>query len=299
MVDNIEKKGKYIFFVILLTLIPFVLFGHSRKYLGEIGSFVFYISFHFLAGVVVRVYLSEKKYVHLIPISGVILYFLHLLSMKSIYFPLYIPTLSIMGLLAYVLGWKSKYFTWTKTLTLSGLLLLSSCIWCQIVIPIILFKNSYNIPEYHYLLGKQVDIQLQDMKGNSLGDSLKGKVVVLDLWFSRCGYCFDKFPFYDMLYEKYRDNPDIVVATVVPGNIDTKKDIEKVLKLHPLSAPVFYDSAGVTINRYQLAKYGYPNEIRMDKNGVIREVISGSVGDIVAEIYLERSIKSINNYLRE
>ncbi len=42
----------------------------------------------------------------------------------------------------------------------------------------------------------------------------KGKYVVLDFWSSTCGVCIEKFPKTQKLYEKYNDNPSVIVYSV-------------------------------------------------------------------------------------
>ena len=42
----------------------------------------------------------------------------------------------------------------------------------------------------------------------------KGKVLVLDFWYSACGSCFEKFPQFENLVSKYKSNKDILFFAV-------------------------------------------------------------------------------------
>lgn len=45
-------------------------------------------------------------------------------------------------------------------------------------------------------------------------DDLKGKIVLLDFWYTRCGYCFVKFPQVESAYRSYKDDPSVMVLAV-------------------------------------------------------------------------------------
>lgn len=54
------------------------------------------------------------------------------------------------------------------------------------------------------------NFQLQTADGDTVSiESFKGKLVIVDCWYTYCGYCFKAFPKVQGIYEKYKDNPDI------------------------------------------------------------------------------------------
>jgi thiol-disulfide isomerase/thioredoxin len=56
---------------------------------------------------------------------------------------------------------------------------------------------------------------LIDLKGSPVDrDSLQGKVVVLDMWATWCGWCFKGFPNLEGVYQHYKDNDKVVILAV-------------------------------------------------------------------------------------
>ena len=93
--------------------------------------------------------------------------------------------------------------------------------------------------------GKRVDI-----------DALKGKVVVLNLWFINCPNCLEEIKMLNALVEEYRANNDVVFVSLAASK---KTDLEKFLAKNPFKYTTIPD-ATVLI----LTKFGKP-----DKNGDI------------------------------
>lgn len=59
------------------------------------------------------------------------------------------------------------------------------------------------------------DYTFQDEKGNTIQLSqMKGKIVLLDFWSTRCGGCWTKFPEVQKLYDAFRANEKVIVSGV-------------------------------------------------------------------------------------
>jgi thiol-disulfide isomerase/thioredoxin len=70
------------------------------------------------------------------------------------------------------------------------------------------------------------DFELQTLDGKIItSEELRGKIVLLDFWDTRCGPCIQLMPHMEKLYSKYKDNPDIVIFIVNAGwqSIDEAK----------------------------------------------------------------------------
>jgi len=65
------------------------------------------------------------------------------------------------------------------------------------------------------------DFQIVDMNKKPLTTSdLKGKIVVIDLWATWCKPCIEFFPYLQVIYNKYKDNKDVmfVILNTASGN---------------------------------------------------------------------------------
>lgn len=287
-------KRKLLF--ILLVLIPFVGFGHVRGQISVHIAFAFYVVSYFLIGYLQNEFFKEKIY-HIITVASLVLYNVHLISEKYSYFPVYVPTLLILGGLSYFFGVRYlEYSNFRKVLFTIGMGSLIF-IWTYYFEPYQSYTRLVNSSEYSYLEGQKVDLKFKSLDGEVFDeDYFKNKTVILDFWFTKCGWCFDKFPFFDSLYNHYENNPNVVIASVVPGAIDSVDDIREVLKEYPLASPVFYDSASVIIKKYEFAKLGYPFEVRIDSNGIVRQTVRGVHNyKNYRSIYIEKSIEYINS----
>ena len=85
------------------------------------------------------------------------------------------------------------------------------------------------------------------------------KVIVLDLWTTNCGLCFEKFPYFEEVYLKYESNSNVEFYSV---NIPIKRDkLEKTKELVNRLGyrfPTIYSSEGNKIVSEKLNYYGYP-----------------------------------------
>ena len=70
------------------------------------------------------------------------------------------------------------------------------------------------------------DFELQTLNGKTItSHDLKGKVVLLEFWDTRCGPCIRLMPHMEKLFAKYRNNPNVVILIVNAGwqSIDDAK----------------------------------------------------------------------------
>ena len=121
--------------------------------------------------------------------------------------------------------------------------------------------------------GPAPDWSLPDLDGNIVHfASFKGKVVVLDFWGSWCGPCRMELPFFQSLYENYRDNKDVVVlgmnwerAETAPEHLRAAREY---MKQNSFTFPVVYDHAQVAVKGFGIQ--GFPSVFLIDKTGQIR-----------------------------
>lgn len=116
-------------------------------------------------------------------------------------------------------------------------------------------------------------------------DDGRGRVVVLDFWATWCTPCVKSLPALQKVHEQYRDNDDVVVASV---NTDQGKGrtrrVELFVKNNRFDFMVLVDDAFELQNAYRVASI--PTMVVIDKAGTVRNVkvgIQSSNTDVIAE----------------
>jgi len=126
-----------------------------------------------------------------------------------------------------------------------------------------LLKQRINKPE--------IDFALKGLDGKTVKLSdLKGKVVVLDFWATWCGPCKVSFPALQKIYDKYKNNPNIVILALntwerVSG-VEREDVVKKFIEENKYTFPVLYDEGFV--EKYGVE--GIPTKFVIDKKGMIQ-----------------------------
>ena len=122
-------------------------------------------------------------------------------------------------------------------------------------------------------------ITLPDAAGTPVSlESLKGKVVLVDIWASWCVPCKVAFPAYDALYREHRDHGLEVVAI----NVDEdRKAANTFLEGRGHSVRVLFDPKGVAPTGFKLK--GMPTSYLIDRKGVTRFAHEGFNDKILAD----------------
>lgn len=107
-------------------------------------------------------------------------------------------------------------------------------------------------PEYKFETLENESLRLSD---------LKGKPIFIDLWFTSCAPCIEKFPDLNIVAKKYKNEVHFVAIT-----FDSSKKVKKLLKKHPLdfiqiiNAKPFLDEVGQLL---------YPKNVVLDQSGKV------------------------------
>lgn len=121
--------------------------------------------------------------------------------------------------------------------------------------------------------GPAPEITLKNLQGQEVRLSdLHGKVVLLNFWATWCKPCKEEMPAMQASYDKLRDQGFMVLA--VNELEDTEKVIDHV-RSHGHTFPVVMDHDNVVANRYGVV--GLPVSFLVDRQGIIRERVSGSL----------------------
>jgi peroxiredoxin len=110
----------------------------------------------------------------------------------------------------------------------------------------------------------------RDLKGiEYTSENTKGKTVVLKCWFIACPPCIEEFPRLNGLVEKYKNRGDIVFISLA---FDQKEALEAFLLQNPFRYAVVPDQKQFEF--YDLDVKEYPTHFIIDRNGIIRKVVT-------------------------
>ncbi|WP_299890795.1 TlpA disulfide reductase family protein [uncultured Lacinutrix sp.] len=116
---------------------------------------------------------------------------------------------------------------------------------------------------------------MKDLNGNSItSENTKGKIVVLNFWFAKCKPCIMEIPELNEVYKKYKNNKNVVFASIT---FDSKDTVNTFLKKHPLQYPVVPNNMAI------IGDFGvnsYPTNIIIDKEGNYSNIITGGFPEI-------------------
>jgi peroxiredoxin len=139
--------------------------------------------------------------------------------------------------------------------------------------------TSYNSLKWQdCVLNKPVpDIQFKTVSGRSVEfRQLKGKVVVLNFWFTACPPCLAEIPALNKLVKEYK-NKGVVFFGITYDSYKTLKS--KFFPKYKFDVDIVSDVKSIT----DQFSAGYPTTYIIDKKGVIRYVWTGGFAEEDAE----------------
>ena len=124
-----------------------------------------------------------------------------------------------------------------------------------------------------------IDFALKGLDGKIVKLSeLKGKVVVIDFWATWCGPCKASFPFLQQVYNKYKENPNVVILALNTWEREAGAErealVKKFMEENKYTFPVLYDEGFV--EKYGVE--GIPTKFVIDKKGMIQFKSIGFIG---------------------
>lgn len=117
------------------------------------------------------------------------------------------------------------------------------------------------------------DFTLVSMDGKPVTLSkLRGKVVVVDFWATWCGPCKASFPYLQKVYDKYKDDPAIMILAVNTWENEKgearEKTVRKFVADNKYTFPVVFDDNNSVVQAYGVE--GIPTKFIIDRKGRIR-----------------------------
>ena len=122
------------------------------------------------------------------------------------------------------------------------------------------------------LIGKPFpDFRLTDLSGSThTSENIKGKVVVINLWFTACAPCIHEMPELNKIVGEYKENEDVLFLAFA---LDPKSRVDKFLKKYKFDYNIIPDSQEYITKK--LNPPGYPTHIVLDKNSNVVFLFSG------------------------
>ncbi|MCR9253874.1 MAG: TlpA family protein disulfide reductase [bacterium] len=135
------------------------------------------------------------------------------------------------------------------------------------------------------LKGKKMsDFELPGLDGNMVSsESMEGKIVVYNFWFTSCRPCIEELPQLNELVEKYGDR-----ITFVAPTFNDKAMVDKFLKRREFKYQILTDGNDLS---KEMNITSYPTHLVVDEKGIIRKVFIGANQFIGQK--LDSAIKSL------
>jgi peroxiredoxin len=116
------------------------------------------------------------------------------------------------------------------------------------------------------------DFSVPDLRGQVVRlSSLRGKVVLVNLWATWCAPCREEMPSMERLYDRFRDRDFQLLA--VSQDEDGTRVVEPFVRELGLTFPVLVDPERQVGERYEV--WGYPETFVIDRNGYVVERVIG------------------------
>jgi peroxiredoxin len=121
--------------------------------------------------------------------------------------------------------------------------------------------------------------------------ALRGKIIVLNLWFVNCPNCIEEISLLNQLVDDYKNSKDVVFLAPAASN---KPDLTKFLTKYPFKYEIIPNGAMII-----LSKFGTP-----DKHGEINmpfpmHVVIGRDGKILLQVQGIKGVDAVRTELRK
>lgn len=133
---------------------------------------------------------------------------------------------------------------------------------------------------------KAPDFHRKDQEGKLIStEKAKGKILVLNFWFTTCKPCIAEIPELNHLYNEYKKNPDVIFASIT---FSTSEQIKSFTQKREVNYPIISDAEDIC-NQYGIN--GFPTTVIIDQEGKIADKIMGGRSDI--EKVIQSSVEKL------
>ncbi len=129
-------------------------------------------------------------------------------------------------------------------------------------------------------------IKATDMYGNKINTkAYKGKILVINYWFTNCAPCIQEIPELNKIVDKYKNDSNVVFIAIA---LDDAYTLESFLKTNLFKYKII-DRGRVFADYYGIKSY--PTNIVVDRNGKVFFHTSGLFPNTV--LWIDKSIEEI------
>ena len=116
--------------------------------------------------------------------------------------------------------------------------------------------------------------------GTTNTESLKGKVVVINFWYTTCGPCVAELPYFNQIASTYQDDVAVIIVHQANNDQDTADDY--LLENYPGTKMIaVFDEHVPNQSDYYYKKLGgkgtYPMTVILDKDGIVTHNVKTSI----------------------
>ena len=141
------------------------------------------------------------------------------------------------------------------------------------------------LPDPARLLNQRIpDFKFTDLSGNPVtAKDLAGKVVYLDFWGPQCAPCRQMLPLVEKVYQKYKDNPNVVflAVSVAPPSVENK-ELQQIFAELKVTLPMVRDLEGHGSQMFMLQ--GIPASFLVGKDGRVQDYQLGLQQDLETQL---------------
>lgn len=135
------------------------------------------------------------------------------------------------------------------------------------------------------------EIRLQTIDNELIdNESIKGKVVLLNFWFTSCPGCKVEYTGLQALKARFKNQDEVVFISIAN---DDAAYLENFLKKNPLNFEHVASGKSIADNYFKVL--GYPTNIIVDQNGIVQHVKIGGSPQSADDIEYEMKVLLKNN----
>ena len=137
-------------------------------------------------------------------------------------------------------------------------------------------SNGFLFPDVECVIGYQLpDFDAKDITGRSINkETLKGKMSIINFWFTSCAPCVAEIPGFNKIVEKYGKDRINFIAIGKDGH----QDITDFLKDHPWQFDQIADGTKIIEETFK-SRWGYPTTFLVNEETEIILAFTGGKSD--------------------